>query len=606
MEYPEDHLHDHEHRLSSERGSLVRRTWITLLSPRRLPGARRLEHTLRSFSPAERGLLYLFTILLATSVIMMLAYINRETTVPIPERGGSLTEGVVGTARFINPLLATSDVDQSLSLLVYSGLTRATPDGNYAPDLAEAYEISDDGTTYTFTLRPDLTFHDGTPLTTEDVAFTIELAQRPDIKSPKRADWEGVVVTVIDERTIQFTLERPYAPFLENTTLGILPAHRWRMVMPDDFPFHQLNTHPIGSGPFLVSDVQTDQSGTIQQYNLASFSDFSLGRPYLSTIAIRLYPNTESLLRAFGQGQIESIAGVGAEVLTSMSLEESQILRSTLPRVFAVFFNQNRAPVFTDASVRRALDTALDKQQIIEDVLGGYGSVLDNPIPPGILSDASSTPPNATTTEATEPRITRAQEILMDGGWELNEETGIWQEGETPLSFSLTTADTPQLAATAQAVATTWRELGADVIVQTYAANDLSIGVIRPREYEALLFGEVVGRTLDLFAFWHSSQRNDPGLNLALYANTTADRLLTQARSETDRAARENTYREFVDVIQEDTPAAFLYAPEFVYIIPEQLQGVELGSLTTPAERFITVHEWHTETERVWDIFANN
>src|SRR3989344_4632334 len=147
-----------------------------------------LETLLRALRPGERLVLYGLSILLAISTLALLAGLNSAVSVTVPAPGGELVEGEVGSARFINPILTISQADEDISRLAYSGLTRTLPDGT-VPDLAESYEISEDGTTYTFTLRESATFHDGTPVTAEDVLFTIAAAQNPDIKSPRRADW---------------------------------------------------------------------------------------------------------------------------------------------------------------------------------------------------------------------------------------------------------------------------------------------------------------------------------------------------------------------------------------------------------------------------------
>jgi len=246
----------------------------------------------------------------------------------------------------------------------------------------------------------------------------------------------------------------------------------------------------------------------------------------------------------------------------------------------------------------------LDKREIISDVLGGFGVALNGPVPPGVLitTDRDGNLQERDTLSKNE-RIDSAGAILETAGWERNEETGIWEYDGSPLKFSIKTADTSELALTAEKVVETWNALGADVSLEIFATNDLNTSVIRPREYQALLFGEIVGRTLDLFAFWHSSQRSDPGLNLSLYTNSDADKLLSDARVETDRESREGMYEEFGEIVSKDIPAIFLYAPEFIYLVPDNLAGIRLGALTTPAERFLNVYEWHTETERVWAVF---
>jgi len=200
--------------------------------------------------------------------------------------------------------------------------------------------------------------------------------------------------------------------------------------------------------------------------------------------------------------------------------------------------------------------------------------------------------------------MTTARKLLTNSGWAQSSTTGFFEKKGQVLGFALSTADTPELVASANAVAGQWRALGANVTVKVFSSGSINTNVIRPRNYDALLFGEVIGRTLDLFAFWHSTQRNDPGLNLALYTNAKADTLLSEARAEVDSVAREATYASFAKIVQDDHPAVFLYAPDFIYIIPAKLKGVALGALTTPSDRFLNVYEWHLETKNVWPIFS--
>lgn len=586
-----------------------------LTSTRQLGRLGRLERVMNALSPGERLLLYALSILLAGSALALLINVNRYVTTTVPSYGGELREGAIGTPRFINPLLAISQTDQDLTVLMYSGLTRVTQGGELIPDLAQDYDVSDDGMTYTFHIRDDAMFHDGTRVKAEDVVFTVSLAQNEDTKSPRRADWDGVTASAKDERTVVFTLPHAYAPFLENTQLGILPKHLWNTVSAEEFPFHALNTHPVGSGPYMLKDVKTDDTGSSVAYELGAFDGFALGKPHLNSIIFRFYPNEDTLQAAFAAGEVDSFAGAMLEQMPRGRREDTHVVRTASTRVFGIFFNQNHAPVLADASVRSALEAAVDREQLIDSILAGYGKAANGPIPPGLLdaSDASATTSTATTT-VSETGIEEARSILSDGGWKFEEPTassttaGMWTKGtknKQVLSFALATADTPELSATANAVAAAWREVGIDVDVQVYPLAEFNANVLRPRSYDAVLFGEVVGRTLDLFAFWHSSQRNDPGLNLALYANSRADKLLADARTEVEREKREELYRSFSEIIADDEPAVFLYSPEFLYVVPNTLLGLSFGSLTTPSERFLNVHTWFTDTERIWNIFSS-
>lgn len=605
---------DFDYDSSSDTAGTLRTALMKKRSISRLPV---LEALLARFSPGERLTLYALSILLGLSTLLLLSGLNGLVSVSVPVQGGTLTEGEVGPARFLNPLLTLSGPDEDITELVYSGLMRARPDGSYIPDLASSYEISADGTTYTFHLRESTTFHDGTPLSADDVLYTVTLAQNPDIRSPRQADWVGVQATSADPHTVVFTLPHAYAPFIENTTMGILPKHLWENVSPTEFPFSSLNTRPVGSGPYRIAEFATDSTGSAIRYDLAPFKDYTLGQAFLERITFVFFSNESEEIKAFNAGNIDAIAGMTPADLSSLKRSDVDLATVTLPRVFGIFLNQNHAPVLVDSSVRAALNAAIDKDQIVRSVLGGYGVALDGPLPPGLSGNVVPATPEPFTPEKTTAASTTlatntidaARAILEKGGWSFSTTTALWtkKSGKTSqtLSFTLATADQPELVATANRVITDWHALGVDVKLQVYPLSEFNTTVLRPRAYDAVLFGEVVGRSLDLFAFWHSSQRNDPGLNLAMYANSSADKLLSQARAETDPHAREKLYEQFAAIVEKDQPAIFLYAPQFLYLLPHALHGIELGALTAASERFLNVRDWYVDTTKVWSIFTN-
>jgi peptide/nickel transport system substrate-binding protein len=569
-----------------------------------MPYEQTAHASMRAFTSSERILFWFFVLLLVGSTLTLIARVNALVMVDVPRTGGSLTEGVIGSPRFINPLLAVSDADRDLTALVYAGLMRPSETGTLEPELAESYEVTEDGLVYTFALRENATFHDGTPVTADDVIFTVERAQDPALKSPKRANWEGVLVEKIDDLHVQFTLSQPYSPFLENTTLGILPEHIWRSVNAEQFPFSQFNIEPVGAGPFHISDIKRNSAGLPEHYKLKSFGKYVLGKPFLNTITLRFYANEESLITSYQEGDVEALNSISPEHATDLGTQ-ARIERAPLSRIFAVFFNQNQAPVFSDERVRRALEVALDKERLVQQVLEGHGRPIYNPIPPGILTQTTPSYSELTRSE----RAERALEILQADGWAQNEETGLLEkeleEGVQRLQFTLSTSNTPELKEAAAVIKEEWERLGAIVTIQLFDTADLNTNVIRPRRYNALLFGEIIGRELDLFAFWHSSQRNDPGLNIALYANIITDKLLEDARHELDQDKRLEYYEEFETEVQNETPAVFAYTPDFIYVVPEKLRGLDLGIITTPSDRFTNVHRWYIETNRVWSLFAS-
>ncbi len=542
-------------------------------------------------SPGDYLIAAVFGVVLIAGAFWLLTETSLSFTTEVPARGGTYAEALIGTPRFINPVLAISDVDRDMVQLVFSGLMQRIPNGDIVPDVAESVVLSDDRRTYTFTIREDARFHDGTPVRASDVAFTVSLAQSPILKSPKRANWEGVVVEVLDERTVAFTLKEPYAPFIENARLGILPEHLWQDVTLEETPFSKLNIEPVGSGPYAFSKLTTNSGGIPATLTLRAFTEGSRV-PYISELSFSFYGDSEAQAAALAANPNFAAHSV------LPSSEEQVAHEAVLGRVFGVFFNQNQNNVFADRTVRAALDGALDKKYIVSTLIGGYGSELSGPLPPlGLHGDAL---------EPFEERLADSVELLEKAGWKKGED-GIWAKTEkkatTRLAFTLRTGNAPELRGAAELVRDAWRTFGADVTLELFDASDLQQDVIRPRKYDALLFGEVVGRDADLFAFWDSSQRNDPGLNVALYTNSSVDALLRAARSTNNPIERLDATMEAAKIISDETAAVFLYSPHFVFVTPRTIRGITLTSIVTPADRFLAIDEWYQKTERVWPIF---
>ena len=275
--------------------------------------AHSLVHTLLLLPLRTRRFFLIATIAFIVSSFILLARINDRFLVEVPRHGGELIEGIIGRPRFINPVIAKSDADRDMTALVYSGLLRATENGNLSPDLASRYEISEDGLTYTFTLREGLLWHDGEAITSADIAFTIDKVrdQSLAIRSPRRASWEGVTVETPDPLTIIFRIKQPYAPFLESATMGILPKHIWQNVPNDEFDVTYYNLKPIGSGPYRVNNVvQDNDNGLPKYYDLVAFKRYATGEPYITNLRIMFFGNNKELTQAFGDKAVDQMHSV--------------------------------------------------------------------------------------------------------------------------------------------------------------------------------------------------------------------------------------------------------------------------------------------------------
>ncbi len=563
-----------------------------------LPFAKKVSTVIEAFTLTEKVIFYFFVGIFFISGLALLWQVNTHFLVVVPDYGGTLSQGVVGSPRFINPLLDLSDADRDLSALIYSGLMKADADGELVPDLAESWTVSGDGLTYTFVIKQDAEFHDGTHVTADDVVVTIQKAQDPSLQSPRKSSWDGVTVKKIDAGTVEFSLTKPYSPFIQNTTIGILPKHIWSKVTDDEFPFSQYNTKPIGSGPYQVTSISYNSSGLPSEYHLTAFKKYALGRPYIDTVIVKAYQNDADMLSAYKNADIDSLYGISADELAQINPPQSSVKLSSLPRVFGVFFNQNIAPVFVYAEVRQALDMATDKQAIVTEVLGGYGQTIGGPVPPQTVGVST------TTTH----QVAEAQALLEKKGWAKNTD-GIYQKKDgkstVTLSFSISTGDAPELKAAAQMLQKQWQDLGATVSVKIFEVSDLNQNIIRPRKYDALLFGEIVGRDLDLYPFWHSSERVDPGLNIALYANLKVDKTLESLRATSDKETKQTLLATFNKELSADQPAVFLYSPYFISVVPGKIKNVTVGSLNNASERLNNIYDWYIETNNVWSLFKN-
>lgn len=595
-------------------------SFFTFLKDFQITKKSELKNAFNKLTPKQLAFFFLACILALAMFITILAKINNHFMVTIPKNGGSISEGVIGIPTFVNPVLAVSGADKDLTTLVYSGLMRKIPNGDIVPDLASSYEVSNNGLEYTFKLRDNIYFHDKEKVTTDDVIFTIEKIKDPLIKSPRKASWDSIEVSKIDDQTVVFSLKQPYSSFLSNNaTIGILPNHIWKNINPSEFPLSGFNIKAIGSGPYMINDISKNSDGTPETYSLSRFKKFALGIPHIKNINITSYSNEKDLVDGLLSGDIDQAGGISPENTSKVLNDGYTIHTSTLPRMFGLFFNANENKIFADKSIINAIEKALDKQGIVDTVLYGHGTTIDNPVPATIVSDNS--PENKYSIE-------EANKILDNAGWVKNSDgyrskggatktitTTTKVKGKTvkktstvstgpkvDLVFSITTGDDSELDRAANMIAEQLKQVGIKVEIKNYDMGALN-NLIRSRKYESLFFGQIVNNESDLYAFWHSSQKNDPGLNIALYSNATVDSVLEKA-SKTLEEDKENLYKIFIREFKKDNPAIFIYSPQYIYATKKDVSNVELPALNTSSNRFMSVYNWYAETDHIWKIFT--
>ncbi len=516
-----------------------------------------------------------------------------------PASGGVYTEALVGQIGRLNPVLDYyNPTDRSINRLIYSGLIRFDDRGQPQGDLVEAWGISKDGRVFTFSLRQNAVWHDGQPVTSEDVLFTIDLLRDENIPLPTdlREFWGQIEVFVIDEKNLQFRLPEPFAPFLDYLTFGVLPLHIWEGVSPNALPDSQLNITPIGSGPYKFDQLLAEDD-QLQGIQLSAFADYYRKQPYIDQIVFKLYPDSASALAAYQQGEVLGIGQIPFDLLPAALKErELAVYTGRQPRLGLIYLNldQPALPFFEDADLRRALLMGLNRQRMIDRLLGSQAVLADGPILPGTWAYYDGI-------ERIEYNLERALSIIRDADYTIPAEGGeVRSKDGVQFAFELVYPDQEPYTQLAQSIAADWARLGVKATLKAVTYDDLLNNYLMTGTYQAALVDLNLGRTPDPdpYPFWHQAQITG-GQNYARWNDAQASEYLEQARVEVDQVERLRRYKNFQVRFTNQMPALPLYYLVQSYGIDKAVQGVRVGPLFESSDRFNNVIDWYLTVERV-------
>jgi len=662
---------------------------------RKFPSFSQWKQIFKVLKKREKITLSVFLILAFFSATFLAVSFYLGYTKTAPAFGGKYIEGIVGQPRFINPIYGeTNDVDKTLISLTFSGLMTYDNNGKLIPDLAENYVISNDGKNYEFTLKDNIFWHDGKPLTVDDIIFTIKIVQNSDYKSPLRANWIDVDAQKLSDKSLRLALRSSYNSFLENCTLKIIPKHIWQDISPENFTLSLYNLQPIGSGPFKFVNLEQTGSGFIKTINFQSNRKYYNQPSYISDLSFKFFETKNDLIKAANAKQIDGLtlssfdnnkADAQKEIRQGWGNHKFDTYSFSLPRYFAVFFNNQKSSIFSDKNLRDALIYATNKDEFIQKISSATKiniNRVDSPILPDFygyqapslvygfdldkanaLLDKSGFKKNSQgqrekSTSKTPAfqfksylkigssgtEVTQLQSCLsrLDDNLKTllqNETLGKYTSitdnavsefqkkylpnskptGETGTAtraklnelclspsdnnqqfiITLTTVNQPQLITSANLLKDYWEQLGVSVQINALSLTDLK-PVIKNRAYDALLYGQALGAEADLYPFWYSSQKIDPGLNLSGYENKTVDQLLKDARETLDPAIKKQKYEQIQDIVIKDSPALFLYNPNYVYWVANKIAGINTEKIIDPTGRFSNITNWYIKTKRVF------
>ncbi len=515
-----------------------------------------------------------------------------------PATGGVYAEGLVGAFSRLNPVLDyVNAVDRDIDRLLFSGLVRFDDRGLPVGDLADSWGISRDGLIYNFSIRQNAVWHDGQPVTSDDVIFTIGLLL--DEQSPAPADlkelWSQVEVVRLDDKTLQFRLPEAYTPFLDYLSFGVLPAHLLGDRTFDEIVADPFNLAPVGSGPYRFDHLIVED-GQVKGVVLAVFTSYYGKKPFVEQIAFRYYPDSLAAYAAYQEGDITGLGEVTSDILSPV-LEEDKLNLYTgrLPEMTMIVLNLDnpQAPFFQDASVRRALLMGLNRQWMVDRLLGGQAILADGPIFPGTWAYYDGI-------ERIGYDADQALALLKAAGYTLTTEGGdIRVKDGIPLDFELLFPDDESHAALAEAIQRDWSLLGVGVTLKAVPYDELVSDYLNGRVHQAALIDLNLSQSHDPdpYPFWHQAQMTG-GQNYSMWNDRQASEYLEQARVTVDLAERVRLYRNFQVRFIQELPALPLFYPVYSYAVSVDVQGVTMGPLFEPSDRFDTISGWFLLAKR--------
>ena len=517
---------------------------------------------------------------------------------PQPEQGGIYTEGLVGSLGRLNPLLDwNNSADRDVDRLLFSSLVKFDEHGLPQADLAEAWGVTQDGTVYNFTIRPDAVWHDGTPITSDDVIFTIERMKGDGSLYPQDVKelWSKIEVTRLNDKNLKFTLPEPFVPFMDYLTFGILPKHLLESVPEDQMANADFNINPIGSGPYKFDRLLVED-GQITGVVLGVNPNYYCKPPFIEQVVFRYYPASADAMDAYRQGDVLAVSQVTPDVLGA-ALEESNLSLYTnrLPKVGMVLLNLNnpQASFLQNPKVRRALMLAINRPYLINTYLRGQAIIANGPILPNSWAYHDGT-------EQFEYDPEEAISLLKSEGYIIPAEGGeIRAKDGTPLAFTMLHPNDLTHAQIAQTIKDEWAKIGVQVELQAVPYDQLVRESLASRAYQAALVDLDLSRTPDPdpYPFWHQAEATG-GQNYSQWDNRAASEYLEQARVTADYTLRERLYRNFQVVFGKELPALPLYVPVYSYGVDSQVQGVQVGALYDPSDRLATFADWYLLTRR--------
>lgn len=572
---------------------------------RRFPSLRQWRYVGLVLGAKEKKIISVLCLVVALALSVFGLRWYRAHRIFVPNFGGTYAEGVVGNPRLINPLYAVaSDIDSDLTGLIYSGLFKIDEKGNPTPDLAEVVTTKDNGKKLVITLKNNLKWSSGAPLKASDVVFTYELIKNPAYQSPLRSYFLNMDFKALDDLNVEITLNETKTQLERYLTLGILPEYIWENVPPTSATLAEYNLKPIGSGPYIFKSLTKDKQGVVQSYTLAPSENYYARKPYLKEVTFKFYPDYDKVKEALDSKEIDGSAFLPASLVQPfMNRAAWRAYQLDLPQYVALFFNPLKKDILKDRQMREALFLALDRE-IIRNVATGVknGQVVNGPLSTSLLRDVPG--------KIQPADLAKAQQLITSLGYQLIDgkffkvekpKTRKAEPAKTPLAITLTTIDQAEYKKAADRIKEFWSQAGLEVTLKVVAPDDPNKkDIFAKRDFEVLLFGELLGFDFDPTPFWHSKGNGEKGLNLSGLSNNDVDKLLETAVETDSLDVKKQKYAAFQQILERDRVAIFLWSPHYQYFIDSRIKGAQMSYLSVPSDRLRNLPDWYQKTRRAF------
>lgn len=483
-----------------------------------------------------------------------------------PAYGDILIDSSIGDANILNPILLTDASSADIAGLVFNGLVKYDKDIKITGDLAKSWKISDKGLVIVFYLREGVKWHDGVEFTADDVKFTYDKLVDPSTKTPYSSSYTLIKkVEVLDKYTLRVTYKRPFAPALESWGMGILPKHLLDKVDINNTGF---NRNPIGTGPYIFKKWKTAEKIALEANN-----DYFEGRPYISKYIYRIIPDQSVQFLELKSGGIDMM-GLTPDIYKNQADTtwfNSRFNKYRYPAFSYTYLGYNLLnPLFKDKKVRIAISHAINKKEIIDGVLQGFGVECTGPFPPASWAYNKEI-------EGYEYSPEKAKKLLENAGWKDDNGDGILEKNGKPFEFLLMTNQgnkSREMCATI--IQQQLKRVGIKVKIRIIAWSAFISEYIDKKKFDAVILGWSLGRDPDCFDIWHSSKTEEKQYNFVSYKNPVLDKLLVEGRETFDIEKRKAIYHKVHEILAGDVPYTFLYVPDSLVAIHNRIHGIKV------------------------------